>query len=151
MLSNYIHMRVIDDVRIIIVENTTMSPVKRSSFVKYIDQAIEESGVQEEHIATYLGFGRASTITSFRDGLVRVPIDKVRQLGSAIGVDEFDLITRWLQDYMPELIKALDESGRLQLRPHESRWVNILRRIYPEGVPPPPTGTEGVLQKVLRG
>lgn len=122
----------------------------RTRFVEFIDEAIKRSKLSDEFIAIDLGYPKSSIIGLFRSGTMRVPIEKVRRLGSALNVNERELLTLWLQDYMPELIQAFEEAGCVPLRPNEGLWLHILRRAFPNGAPVPDDATERALMSVLR-
>lgn len=121
----------------------------RSNFARHVDRLIMKSGKQQNVIAQEMGYDRPNIISMFKHGLSRVPLDKVPALAASVGVDPASLITTWLSEYEPGLLKVLEDNMTPNLSEEERQWVAALRRMFPNGAPTPDERHEGVMKDLV--
>lgn len=69
---------------------------------KYIDQQLALCGRSQRDVAVDCGYSNPNIISMFKNGVTKVPINKVSVLASAIGVDPSFLLRLLMTEYMPE-------------------------------------------------
>jgi len=72
-----------------------------------IDEMMEDMDLTDKVLAVRLGYSSPSMIRMFREGLVKVPFEKIPDLADAIGANRRRLMDRALREYLPGLIGAL--------------------------------------------
>jgi transcriptional regulator with XRE-family HTH domain len=115
------------------------APVLRTGpnrFVERLEQLIAASGKTQRQIAGELGYDRPNLITMFKQGITRVPGEKVAALAHSLGADEADLLRLWLETYAPELKQTIEGALGLALSENEKAWITGLRSLFGDGVPP---------------
>lgn len=99
----------------------------RMTVAQYLDNQIAICGKQQNEIAAEIGYTRPNIITMFKQGLTKVPVNIAPALARAIGVDP-NLFTRMvLKEYMPEVLKAIEESVGGLATVNESQILEVIR------------------------
>lgn len=120
--------------------DTTRDPkrVKKRPKVKFhefLSNQIAICGRQQNEIAEELGYERPNIITMFKKGQTKVPIEKVPALARAIGVDQAFLMRMAMYEYMPETMKAIEQTFGTILTDNEEEIIAALRALT-EGTNP---------------
>ncbi len=79
-----------------------------SKFVAYLAKQIELSDKLQKDIANECGYENPNVLTMFKQGLTRVPMDKVPALATALGINPVHMMNMWLSEYAPEIRVALE-------------------------------------------
>lgn len=74
---------------------------------QYLTAQIQISGIKQKDIAEALGYTKPNIITMFKQGLTKVPVEKVGALAKVLGVDPVYLLRVVMNDYMPGTYNAL--------------------------------------------
>lgn len=80
-----------------------------STFVRYIAKQIDESDKTQVQIAKEMGYLKPNIITMFKQGLTKVPLEKVPLLAAALGLDAAALMDLYLSEYAPSVKHALED------------------------------------------
>lgn len=73
----------------------------------FIDEMMAERELSDKEVCLRMGYGNPAIVRSFREGRVKVPLDKIPDLANAIGTDRAALMDRALREYMPATVRAL--------------------------------------------
>lgn len=76
---------------------------------EYIGNAVSCSDKSQNQIAAEAGFPKPNIITMFKQGITRIPLDRVPALASALSVDARELMDLCLTEYRPDLEKTLQD------------------------------------------
>jgi transcriptional regulator with XRE-family HTH domain len=115
---------------------STPAPPKPPRFVRHIDRLINQSEKTQREIALAMGYERSNLISMFKQGITRVPLDKVPALAEALDVDPAELIVMWLSDYEPELLEVINSNVGMLLSGTERSWIAHLRKLFTGRLPP---------------
>lgn len=74
--------------------------------------AIETSGLSDKDVARRTGFVHGNLITMLRQGLTRVPSDKIPALCLVLGLDEEEFVAHARREYTSHLAKRDAEDDR---------------------------------------
>jgi hypothetical protein len=107
------------------------------AFVAYIARQIDTSDKKQVEIARDLGYQKPNIITMFKQGLTRVPMEKVPRLARSLGLDPAHMMNTYLAEYAPEIKSTLEEVYGLVLTRNERGWIELLRRMSRDGDPVP--------------
>jgi hypothetical protein len=82
------------------------------SVAEFLDQQINFvsriTGKTQKDIAVEIGYDKPNIITMFKQGLTKVPINKVGPLAKAINVDPIHLLRVVMSEYSPDTWSALE-------------------------------------------
>lgn len=106
-----------------------------SPFVRRIDDLINASDKTQRQIAREVGYDRSNIITMSKQGMTRVPLEKVAPLALSLGADPAELLRLWLETYEPDRLRIIEKHFGAFLSAREREWIEALRRRFPEGVP----------------
>ena len=76
---------------------------------KYLDQQISLSEKSQKEIAEACGWERPNMVTMVKQGVSKLPINKVGPLAKVLNVDPVYLFRLVMSEYMPETWSALEE------------------------------------------
>ncbi len=103
------------------------------AFVHHIGTLINAAEKTQRQIAYEIGYDKPNMITMFKQGITRVPAEKVAPLACALGEDPVCLLRLWLLEYEPDLLEAIEGHLGLLLTPEERSLISKLRQRPPEG------------------
>lgn len=93
---------------------------KQKTVAEYIWGQIDLCGKSQKQIAEEVGFPRANILTMIKHGTTRVPIRRVPALAKALGVDPAKLMKMVLEEYQPEILRAIEGSlGPIVVKPEK--------------------------------
>lgn len=104
-------------------------------FVECVADLIDGSEKTQRQIAAEMDYPNPNIISMFKQGITRVPLDKVPALALAVAADKVDLVRLWLETYEPEMKQVLDEVLGIPLSANERGWIAGLREAFEHGVP----------------
>src|SRR5512134_2191569 len=102
---------------------------KWTDFAGYLAAQIDASEKTQREIALALGYARPNLITMFKQGLTKVPIEKVPALAGILGLDPVHLLTFALREYMPETLKTLQANMGCVVTHNEYTVVEAVRGV----------------------
>ena len=84
--------------------------IKRPTVADYLVEKIKESGKSKTDVAMTIGYDDPKIIDAFTQGTVKVPADKIVPLAGVLGVDAAYLLRLVMGEYMPDMLRAIDET-----------------------------------------
>lgn len=97
---------------------------------QYLTAQIQISGLKQKDIADALGYTKPNIITMFKQGLTKLPIEKVGVTAKALGVDPVYLMRVAMNDYMPGTYNAIvSVFGQEPLSKNELAIINEVRKL----------------------
>lgn len=107
-----------------------------NAFVRRIADLIDTSEKTQRQIALELGYDKPNLVTMFKQGVTRLPIDKVPAFALSLDVDAASLLRLWLATYEPETLAVIDQALGTFLTVNELEWLRGIRQAFAEDVPP---------------
>lgn len=109
-----------------------------SKFAGYIAKQIDILGKKQREIAAALGYPKPNIITMFKQGLTKVPIEKVPALAKVLGLDPAHLLTLAVREYLPDTLTTIQETfGRgATVSAREYEIAEYIREITKDADPP---------------
>lgn len=74
---------------------------------QFLTYHIERNYRTQREIALDIGYTKPNIITMFKQGLTRLPLDKIGIVAKVLEIDPGELFFRVLEEYMPETLDAL--------------------------------------------
>lgn len=75
---------------------------KSLTVAEFLESAISLSGKTQKEIAEEVGYPKPNVLSMMKQGLTKVPVDKVPALAKATGVDSAAFLRLVLREYMSE-------------------------------------------------
>lgn len=95
---------------------------------QYLTAQIQISGLKQKDIADALGYTKPNIITMFKQGLTKLPIEKVGPLAKVLGVDAVYLLRIVMNDYMPDTYLAIIQIfGQEPITENERHIISAIR------------------------
>lgn len=82
---------------------------KKLSVKEYIEQQLAISEKSQKQVAAEIGYDKPNVITMIKQGLTKLPINKVGPLARSLNVDPVYLLRLVMSEYHPESWSAIDE------------------------------------------
>lgn len=102
------------------------NPVKVSEFIK---RQIEASDKTQKDIAREVGFAQPNNISMIKDGLTKLPINRVPAFARALSVDPVHLLRITMREYMPETWQVIESMlGESLVTDSEKKLLEIVRK-----------------------
>jgi hypothetical protein len=111
-------------------------PANASGFAKYLAVQIENSGMTQRQIAEALEYPKPNIITMFKQGLTKVPIEKIPALAGVLGLDPRHLLIRAMREYMPKTLRTIEATLGHSVSEREYEIVAFIREMTDDAVPP---------------
>jgi len=108
---------------------------KWTNFASYLAAQIDASEKTQREIASALGYARPNLITMFKQGLTKVPIEKVPALAKILGLDPVHLLTFAMREYMPETLKTIQANVGYVVTGNEYAVVEAIRGVTKDANP----------------
>jgi len=102
----------------------------KPTVAEYLAAQIALSGKTQTDIAREVGYERGKNIVNMiKQGVTKLPINKVSLFAKALGVDPLHLLRLTLSEYMPDTWAAIDEiAGRALMTESEQRLLEVVRK-----------------------
>lgn len=84
-----------------------MIDTSRKTVAEYLTFHINKSEKTQRQIAQEIGYTKPNIITMFKQGLTKLPLEKVGPLAKALEISPDDLFLKVMIEYMPETFAAL--------------------------------------------
>lgn len=96
-------------------------------FHQYFSDLVDNSPLTQREIASELGYANPNIITMFKQGLTKVPVERVPKLAEILGADPKYALRVALADYSPALLETIEGTLTDVLTENEREIVNLLR------------------------
>lgn len=84
-----------------------MIDISRKTVAQYLTFHINNCDKTQRQIALEIGYTKPNIITMFKQGLTKLPLDKIGPLAKALDIAPDDLFFKVMAEYMPETFEAL--------------------------------------------
>ena len=87
-----------------------------------------ELGISDEELCKAVDIEKVKIWQMIKEGQLRVPLNRIRQLADALGLVPFDLLRLSLKETHPDLLKTIDDARcQMQLTDTEKNLIMHLR------------------------
>ena len=94
--------------------------VKKVKVAEYIAAQLKVCGRKQKEIAAEAGFASPNILSMIRHGETKLPIPRVNALADALEVPRAKLMKMVLEEYQPEILRAIEESlGPIVVKPEK--------------------------------
>ena len=107
-------------------------PYADMPLAQYISKQIDvqaSMGKNQRQIAAEIGYEKPNMISMFKRGEAKVPLDKIPALAKALNVDAAFLFKLAIQQYWPEMGKAIAEIFGTILTKNETKMIELIRHV----------------------
>lgn len=105
-----------------------LAPVGPKTIAEQIERSQEYLQWNDDQMAEAIGYTSGRVIAMIKKGTMRLPINKVYVLATAIDIEPGQLMRMALREIDPEMLKSIEDCfGPLTLKPTEVRLINSLR------------------------
>lgn len=94
-----------------------------SRYAAFIAGLIESSPMSQAQIARLIGYKNANNLSLIKSGKIPLPIDKVRPLALALGIEPSRLMMMVLEERQPELAAFYTKKAPLLLTRTKNRFL----------------------------
>lgn len=99
----------------------------RMTVAEYLTKAIDLSGKTQRQVAMDAGYEKPNVLSMMKQGLTKVPIERIPALAKACGVDPARFLAIAMQEYMPETWQVLSQNLGEMLNDEEHRVLHLFR------------------------
>lgn len=86
---------------------TMMNKPLQQTVAQYLTYHINKSDKTQRQIALEIGYTKPNIITMFKQGLTKLPLEKVGPLAKSLDVPADELFFKVMTEYMPETFEAI--------------------------------------------
>ena len=107
-------------------------PYADMPLAQYISKQIDvqvSMGKNQRQIAQEIGYEKPNMISMFKRGEAKVPLDKIPALAKALNVDAAFMFKLAVQQYWPDMGKAIAEIFGTVLTKNETKMIELIRRL----------------------
>ncbi len=107
-------------------------PYADMPLAQYISKQIDVQaslGKNQRQIAVEIGYEKPNMISMFKRGETKVPLDKIPALAKALNVDAAFMFKLAVQQYWPDMGKAIAEIFGTVLTKNETKMIELIRRL----------------------
>jgi transcriptional regulator with XRE-family HTH domain len=79
----------------------------KSPFTEFLSARIEKSGLSQVAIADAIGYCNSNIVSMFKNGVTKVPLDRLPPLAKCLDVNQSELVELWLKSYRPEWVEIV--------------------------------------------
>lgn len=87
---------------------TSQSSTNQEPITALINRCQTELGKSDEEVAQEVGFDRVATFIMIKTGTIKLPVQKVALLASALSIEPAHLLRQLLAEAMPDVLAAVD-------------------------------------------
>lgn len=100
---------------------------RKITVAEFLTQAIELSGKTQREIAQEAGWEKPNVLSMMKQGITKVPIDRIPGLAKACGVDQALMVRIVMQEYMPEIWAVIVANAGETLSKEERKHLEEFR------------------------
>lgn len=101
--------------------------IKKFTVAEFITGRITVSRLTQKELAKRLGYTKPNMITMFKQGLTKVPVEKVPKLAKLLECDPLMLLQMVMNEYKPGEFQAILEVCGLPISKNERAILEIIR------------------------
>lgn len=102
-------------------------PMKKLTVAEFVTGRIAVSRLTQTELARRLGYPKPNIITMFKQGLTKVPIEKVPKLAELLECDPLMLLQMAMNEYKPSEFQAIMAICGLPISKNEREIIEIFR------------------------
>ena len=99
----------------------------------FLEKVINQSTYSQKEIAEMCGFNSPNIITMLKQGLTKVPIDKIPMLAKILDLDCAEFFEFVMKRYKPKEYKVIVEVFGEPISDAEKSIIRLLREVIPAG------------------
>jgi transcriptional regulator with XRE-family HTH domain len=99
----------------------------KTSLAEFIATQVDMSDMTQKEIAQELGYPNPNIITMFKQGITKVPINKIPKFAEVLGIDAKNLLARAMEEYSPEVWESIQSITGHLVKPNELELVKLVR------------------------
>jgi DNA-binding transcriptional regulator YdaS (Cro superfamily) len=84
-----------------------MSKTKPLNVAGFLSAHIALSGKTQVDIARECGFEKPNVLTMLKQGKMKIPLGRAAAIARAVGIEPYELISRLMEEYVPETWQAI--------------------------------------------
>lgn len=111
------------------------SKLPTSSVARFLAAQIDICSLSQKEIAEHIGYSKPNIITMFKQGLTKLPIEKVGLMAEALGVDPARLLKMTMEEYMPGTWDVIQDIVGYGVTRNEKEIIDILRKVSDDSDP----------------
>ncbi|MBS3904581.1 MAG: helix-turn-helix transcriptional regulator [Simkania sp.] len=100
----------------------------------FLEKVINRSSYSQKEIAEMCGFNSPNIITMLKQGVTKVPVEKVPALAKALDVDPVEFFELVMKSYRPKEYQVIVEIFGEPISEAERTVIKLLRQIIPAGL-----------------
>lgn len=100
---------------------------QKITVAEFLSQAIDISGKSQKEIAQEVGWQKPNVLSMMKQGITKVPLDKVPALARACGVDEAHFLQLAMSEYQPAIWKVIIDTVGEPLSSDEKKMLEEYR------------------------
>jgi transcriptional regulator with XRE-family HTH domain len=112
-------------------------PIKKFTVAEFISGRIAVSRLTQKELAKRLGYDKPNIITMFKQGLTKVPVERVPKLAELLECDPLMLLQMVMNEYKPGEFQAIMEICGLPISKNERETIEIIRKVSGKRDPDP--------------
>lgn len=102
---------------------------KAINVATYVKQALALTDKSQKDIAREVGFNQPNNISMIKEGITKLPINRVPAFAKALGVDPIHLLRITMQEYMPETWQVIEQLlGGSMISEQEKVLLSVVRK-----------------------
>lgn len=101
---------------------------------KFLTEMLDRTEKTQLQIAREIGYERANIITMFKQGLTKVPINKIAPLARSVGADPEYMLRLALHEYIPDVWASIEDILVIPTK-EEAEIIKFIRAVTGEPVP----------------
>lgn len=110
--------------------------MEKSSIADIIGRALDDTGRTQKEVADELGYTTPNVISMFRQGKMKVPLEKVPALAYALEIDPRRLFLTAMREYAPATLGAIEQVFGSFPTQHERSILEFIRSRTNQADPP---------------
>ena len=117
------------------IKTPELDEFNNSKVARYLAGAIDLSGVSQKDISRQIGYTKPNIITMFKQGLTRLPLEKVGPMADALGVDPMRLMRLCMEEYFPQAWESMQSIIGFAVTQNEMDIIEAIREATNEEDP----------------
>jgi len=106
-----------------------------SKVANFLEAQISVCEHSQKEIAFMLGYDKPNIITMFKQGLTKLPIEKVGLMADALGINRIRLLKMVLQEYSPGVWEIVEDTMGYAVTENEMEIITLLRKVTNDSDP----------------
>ena len=107
-----------------------MNDAMNETVAQLIDRQQSALGLDDDQVARAMGYDRGLVVRQFREGTMRVPVNKVEALAGALDLDPAIVFRCAVREQSPELMQVIDRVlGPVDLSLTERTLITHIRKV----------------------